>query len=206
MKSFKFLIGAVAAIGLLFSASNSVAQCASGDCGVTAGSCNGGCAVGGTGTGGCNNCQPGDWGGGYTGETSPTCMKHNRIHPGPVQAIWLADRDRFAPKRCYPYSHAGINASWVHEWNKQQMNCKPWHGQYAYWRYQQPTALVVPPTAAFQTSYAWGVGQTKSLPINHQFGNYGAGGVEAAPGQFQPTPYWPSSTNQFGVYPVRSPW
>lgn len=25
-------------------------------------------------------------------------------------------------------------------------------------------------------------------------------------GMFQATPYWPSHTDQFGVYPVRSPW
>jgi len=84
---------------------------------------------------------------------------------------------------------------------------RPWHGPWAYTPYGMPTALVVPPNSKMQTSYAWGVAQSEMVPIYHQFyrnfpgegaGYSGYGGL--------PTPYWPSHTDQFGVYPVRGPW
>ena len=84
---------------------------------------------------------------------------------------------------------------------------RPWHGPWAYTPYGMPTALVVPPNSKMHTSYAWGVAQSEMVPIYHQFyrnfpgeaaGYSGYGGL--------PTPYWPSHTDQFGVYPVRGPW
>jgi hypothetical protein len=57
---------------------------------------------------------------------------------------------------------------------------RPWHGPYAYTPYGQPTALVVPPNVKMHTSYR-GVGEVN------------------------PTPYWPSHTDQLGVGPVRGP-
>lgn len=83
----------------------------------------------------------------------------------------------------------------------------PWHGNYAYTAYGRPVALVVPPTAHMQSSWSWGVGQTTMRPIYHQFGRgypgyLGAGGTQG----FMPTPWWPSHTDQFGVYYVRGPW
>src|SRR5687767_6151949 len=82
---------------------------------------------------------------------------------------------------------------------------QPWHGAYYHYQYGRPLALVVPPTAHMQSSYSWGVAQTRMTPIYHQFGRayYGEGG---AGGPFLPTPHWPSSTDQFGVYYVRGPW
>ena len=83
-----------------------------------------------------------------------------------------------------------------------------WHGNYNHWHYQQPTALVVPPTASTSSSLSWGVAQTEVRPLHHQFNrNYpgGAGGAGGA-GGFRTTPYWPSHTDQFGVYYVRGPW
>lgn len=81
-----------------------------------------------------------------------------------------------------------------------------WHGDYYHYQYGRPLALVVPPTAHMQSSYNWGVAQTRMMPIYHQFGRnyYGESGY--TPGPFQPTPLWPSSTDQFGVYYVRGPW
>lgn len=83
---------------------------------------------------------------------------------------------------------------------------RPWHAPYAYTPWGAPTALVVPPTAAMHTDYNWGVAQTRMSPTYHQFdrpypGEFYGGG-EAIMG----TPHWPSSTTQFGVYPVRGPW
>lgn len=81
----------------------------------------------------------------------------------------------------------------------------PWHGAYYHVQYGEPLALVVPPTARFQTNYSWGVPATRVSWIKHQFvPNYPFfGGSE---GGFLPTPLWPSDTDQFGVYYVRGPW
>ena len=98
------------------------------------------------------------------------------------------------------------------QWVQGVAQSTPWHGGYYYINYGRPTALVVPPTAALQTKWAWGVGNTVSVPIYHQFGRAfpGAYPVEAGVGYngmpFLPTPLWPSSTDQFGVYYVRGPW
>jgi hypothetical protein len=122
-------------------------------------------------------------------------------------SLRYARQDNFSPRPVYAYSRNGIDASRTNAWNERQMDVYPWHGNYSYWRWDRPTALVVPPTAAFQSSYGWGVAQTRSLPIYHQFGMNDAGVIEGGgEGMFSPTPYWPSSTEQFGVYPVRSPW
>lgn len=104
-------------------------------------------------------------------------------------------------------SRTGGEAEYTHNFNMYHAAQQPWHGAYYYGAYGRPVALVVPPTSAFQTEWAWGVGQTKTRPIYHQFQM----GVPATVGtdggyRFAPTPYWPSSTEQFGVYPVRGPW
>ena len=82
----------------------------------------------------------------------------------------------------------------------------PWHGQYRHTAFGQPVALVVPPTANLQTHYQWGVPSSTVTPIHHQFGRSYPGSEGGAVGAFRPTPYWPSSTDQFGVYYVRAPW
>lgn len=88
-------------------------------------------------------------------------------------------------------------------WAQHHAKSRPWHGQYYYMPYGQPTALVVPPNAVMQQNYSWGVSQNTSTPIYHQFG---PAAVPSAGGPFYATPIWPSHTNQFGVYPVRAPW
>ncbi len=125
---------------------------------------------------------------------------------GPIRAGGLALQDHYSPQRFYPYSSAGLDATRMNHWNGQQASQYAWHGSYNSWRFGQPTALVVPPTASFQTEYNWGVGQTRSLPIYHQFGSAGGGAVSGGGGGFSNTPYYPSSTSQFGYYPVRGPW
>jgi hypothetical protein len=80
----------------------------------------------------------------------------------------------------------------------------PWHGPYYHTGWGSPVALVIPPTASLETSWGWGVTNTRVSRVNHQFtrphpGFYGTGG-------FLPTPRWPSDTRQFGVYNVRGPW
>ena len=123
-----------------------------------------------------------------------------------VKRAWQASRDRFHPAPGYAYSHNGIDAARTDAWNRSRAQQTPWHGGHNYWRWNAPTALVVPPTASFQTNYSWGVGGTTSLPINHQFGSANPGGGSGISQQFSSAPHWPSNTNQLGVYPVRAPW
>ncbi len=89
-------------------------------------------------------------------------------------------------------------------WARGNAMGRPWHGQYYYLPYGQPTALVVPPTSTMQQNYSWGVSQNTSTPIYHQFGR--SAPLSPAYGRFYATPRWPSHTDQFGVYPVRAPW
>ena len=89
-------------------------------------------------------------------------------------------------------------------WARNQAMQTPWHGEYYYLKTGQPTALIVPPTVTMQSNHSWGVSQNTMTPVYHQFGGNaptgGGGGV------FKATPYWPSHSNQFGIYPVRGPW
>ena len=89
-------------------------------------------------------------------------------------------------------------------WARNQSMQTPWHGEYYYLKTGQPTALIVPPTVTMQSNHSWGVSQNTMSPVYHQFGGNaptgGGGGI------FKATPYWPSHSNQFGVYPVRGPW
>ncbi|MEX2118492.1 MAG: hypothetical protein WD847_02685 [Pirellulales bacterium] len=80
-----------------------------------------------------------------------------------------------------------------------------WHGGYYHTMWGQPVALVVPPTAEYQTKWSWGVAQTSVEPIWPQFQRGWPGPYEGGMG-FLPTPLWPSHTDQFGVYYVRGPW
>jgi hypothetical protein len=69
-----------------------------------------------------------------------------------------------------------------------------------------PLALVVPPTAEFQTHWGWGIGNTRISPINPQFQSDYPGPGYYDRRQYRPTPPWPSDTDQFGVYYIRGPW
>ncbi len=125
----------------------------------------------------------------------------------PLRSLKMASHGNpYTPESRYTYSNAGVLAQRTHTWNQDEAAGRPWHGDYQNWRWREPTALVVPPTASYQSSYAWGVGQVRSTPIHHQFGRRGAGMIGGGGEGFSTTPYWPSSTDQFGIYPVRAPW
>jgi hypothetical protein len=81
-----------------------------------------------------------------------------------------------------------------------------WHGSHQNTQYGRPVAVVVPPTAHMQTTYNWGVAQTRMNPVYHQYGRAYPGQAAPAGLPFQPTPRWPSSTDQHGSYYVRGPW
>ena len=85
---------------------------------------------------------------------------------------------------------------------------KSWHSAWYDPAEGRPIALVVPPTAEFQTQYSWGVPSSRVAPIYHQFRRPypGPGAVGGSGGGFLPTPNQPSDTVQFGVNAVRGPW
>jgi hypothetical protein len=83
---------------------------------------------------------------------------------------------------------------------------EPWHGGYYHTDFGMPVALVVPPTAEVQTHWGWGVGNFRISTIQHQYNRNWPGAGYYHPAQLRPTPYWPSHTDQFGVYYVRGPW
>jgi hypothetical protein len=89
---------------------------------------------------------------------------------------------------------------------RHQAQTYPWHGMYYDSVWNMPVALVVPPTAENQKKYAWGVGASRVVPIEHQFGRGYPGPGTYDRGNFRPTPAWPSDTDQLGVYYVRGPW
>lgn len=164
---------------------------------------------------GCTSCQSGgtviaDAGVTYAADGSamdvPCFGPKGKPYPARRYSFYNAAHDAYHPHPHYAYGHRGIDATREHAWNTAQMQAYPWHGNYSYWKYNTPTAVVVPPTAAFQTTYQWGVGQTQSTPIHHQFQHQSfGGGIEGGAGGAW-TPYWPHSTQQFGLYPVRAPW
>lgn len=82
----------------------------------------------------------------------------------------------------------------------------PWHGPHYQHTWGQPMALVVPPTATFQTHYSWGVARTRMTPLNHQFMRPYPGPYAGGASPLAPQPLWPSDTTQMGTYYVRGPW
>jgi hypothetical protein len=207
----------LAAAALVLATSNAWAQCS--NCGTTGGVVSGGnCGGAGCNTGIGGNVvrkvigSGGVPGGGGTGAgvntdfTMPNCSPTITGYPRLPQQVIYAARDHYSPHPYYAYSRNGINASREDQWNTQMGQQVPWHGDYNYWRWGVPTALVVPPTAAFQSEYNWGVGQTRSMPIYHQFGSTNPSPVGNGSGMYPNAPYWPGSTSQYGIYPVRAPW
>ena len=137
------------------------------------------------------------------------CPKHKNIRrhqPLPVRGARML-LSVGHPHPVYAHSRAGINATRTHRWNQAQAQQRSWHGGYYYPAYGQPLALVVPPTASYQSVYSWGVGNTKSVPIYHQYGRaYPGQATGAASGMYQKVPSQPWNTDQFGIYYSRAPW
>ena len=124
------------------------------------------------------------------GQIQANCACTLTGYPRPDLQLRYAYFDRFSPRPVYAYNRRGIEAQRTYQWNQRQMQSYPWHCQNSYWQYGRPTALVVPPTASFQTQYSWGVGNTRSVPIYHQFGrSYPGPGV--APPHENPLPRKP---------------
>jgi len=129
---------------------------------------------------------------------------------GRIHGMDKASREARKAERQYYHSLKGNKAQYAqfaHQWNMYHAMQTPWNGPYYHTEWGRPLALVVPPTAAMQTRWGWGVGQTTATPIYHQFARPYPGPYEQDPNmQFSPTPWWPSHTDQFGVYYIRGPW
>lgn len=81
----------------------------------------------------------------------------------------------------------------------------PWHTESYDPAAGAPVALVVPPTARTQTHLQAGVPSTRITRIGSQFQPTGPGAGIYDQRAFQPTPRWPTSTDQLGVNYVRGP-
>jgi hypothetical protein len=105
------------------------------------------------------------------------------------------------------YPHHGHHARHADVIARYYAAQRPWHGPYAYTPWGVPAALVVPPNSKMHTSFSWGVAQSEMVPIYHQFHRDYPGPPAIGGGaEIYTTPYWPSHTDQLGVYPVRGPW
>lgn len=100
--------------------------------------------------------------------------------------------------QAFDETHHGHNARW-------RASLRPWHGRFSQVQYGTPVAQVVPPTAEWQTDYAWGSVSSRMTRIDHQFQRPWPNG-QWTPYGFLPTPAWPSDTRQFGYYYIRGPW
>lgn len=80
-----------------------------------------------------------------------------------------------------------------------------WHGGYYDAAWGMPVGVVVPPKPRTQTNWGAGVGGTTVTPIVPRFSPGDPGLSIYRRSDFQPTPPWPSNTNQFGDYYIRAP-
>jgi hypothetical protein len=110
--------------------------------------------------------------------------------------------------------HGHCDGHWIHHDTIEKRyflrsQGKSWHSSWYNPADGRPIALVVPPTAEFQSQYSWGVPSSRVAPIYHQFRRPypGPGALPSGSGAgFLPTPNQPSDTVQFGVNAVRGPW
>ena len=143
--------------------------------------------VGGCGQPGCSQCGHGCRGG-HCCSAGPGLLNHHCGH-GHCDGHWI--HHDTIEKRYFLRSQG-----------------KSWHSAWYNPAEGRPIALVVPPTAEFETQYAWGVPSSRVMPIYHQFRRPypGPGALPGGGGGFLPTPNQPSDTVQFGVNAVRGPW
>jgi hypothetical protein len=128
------------------------------------------------------------------------------LHLLPVLIAAVLSSALVTSARGFEPPHHGYHATKADRIARYYAAQRPWHGPYAYTQWGMPVAMVVPPTAKMHTSWSWGVAQSEMIPIYHQFHRDYPGMGMIGGAEIYPTPYWPSHTDQFGVYPVRGPW
>jgi hypothetical protein len=142
----------------------------------------------------CNNCRTSK-GGGAAADRWRAAHKQ-------FQAHWQASAARHRAR----HGQCGVTPGRSNCLAAQHAATEPWHGDYYHVMWGEPVALVSPPTMALQTHWNWGVAQTAITPVWHQYARAYPGPFVPGGKGFRPTPRWPSSTDQFGVYYVRGPW
>jgi len=81
-----------------------------------------------------------------------------------------------------------------------------WQDGYYDVAWGMPLAVLVPPTARWQTDYSWGPGGTRVTHINSRFRPMSSGPESSYQmGGYLPAPPQPSDTRQMGDYYVRGP-
>jgi len=90
-------------------------------------------------------------------------------------------------------------------WALRHARGQSWNAPYYHTATGMPISLVVPPTAHMQTRWGWGVAQNTMTPIYHQYRRTYPGEISGGE-NLNPTPYWPSHTDQFGVFYNRGPY
>jgi hypothetical protein len=152
------------------------------------------------------------------------CQGHHGAACGPAACGRPCGHGHCCQRQCCPGGHCGhcclgacchglCDGHWLHHdvYEKRyflRSQGKSWHSAWYDPAEGRPIALVVPPTAEFQTQYGWGVPSSRVAPLYHQFRRPypGPGAVAGGSGGFLPTPRLPSDTVQFGVNAVRGPW
>jgi hypothetical protein len=195
------LVGWLAA-GVVVAGGHGHHGCAQAQCGPN------GCGPQGCPTGGCHRGHGQRCG--HCGHCGHGC-KHGMCHHGHCGKCSLCGHPVGGP--CSYGMSGGIHEHCKSNvWEKRyflRSQGKAWHSAWYDPAEGRPIALVVPPTAEFQTQYSWGVPSSRVAPIYHQFRRPypGPGGVAGSGGGgFLPTPNIPSDTVQFGVNAVRGPW
>jgi hypothetical protein len=81
-----------------------------------------------------------------------------------------------------------------------------WAAGYYDTAYGMPLAVLVPPTARWQTNYSWGVGGTRISRVGATFeSQYPGPASYYNRGYYLPAPPQPTDTMQMGDYYVRGP-
>jgi hypothetical protein len=97
-----------------------------------------------------------------------------------------------------------LGVATAHAFEKHCRRCAPsWHTEYYSPAEGAPKALVVPPVMHTQTVLNWDASHVKRVRAKYE-----PGFMEPSPYDprgFQPTPRWPSSTDQLGTNYVRAP-
>jgi hypothetical protein len=107
-----------------------------------------------------------------------------------------------------PLIDPGMRADWIAQQRAAQSS---WHAGYYHTEWGAPLALMVPPTVRSHTRWSWGVAQSTTMPLYHQFerpypGPPMGAAYDGLASPLLPTPRWPSHTDQSGVYYIRGPW
>ena len=149
-------------------------------------------------------CPPGGPACGHRGAPRG-CGHHGRCHKG-----CHAGCGHHCQPGCGAHGLCGMcDGHWLHHdvYEKRyflRSQGKSWHSSWYDPAEGRPIALVVPPTAEFQTQYGWGVPSSRVAPIYHQYRRpYPGPGAMPGGSSFMPTPTgtWPACSATWAASP-----